>query len=80
MCEVKVKLGYPAIMHVDHVRSGDFIELPSGATIEELMTCCNVKKEHQKYVLTVVNGERRNLSHILQDLDEVKLFLPVGGG
>jgi molybdopterin converting factor small subunit len=68
------------MMKMDSVRSGSFIEAEAGATIEEVLAKCNVKREQQKYVQVLVNGEKKSLSHALQENDELKLFLPIGGG
>jgi sulfur carrier protein ThiS len=68
------------MMRMDNVKNGDFVEIEAGASIGALLARCNVKGEQQKYVQVLVNGEKKRLSHILQENDELKLFLPIGGG
>ncbi|MCK4924562.1 MAG: MoaD/ThiS family protein [Spirochaetes bacterium] len=71
---------YPAAMRIDNVKSGSIMDIPEGTNIEALLKSCNVKKEHMKYILAYVNGEKRGMSHRLRRNDELKLYLPVGGG
>ncbi len=71
---------YPAAMRIDNVKSGSIMDIPEGTNIEALLKSCNVKEEHMKYILAYVNGEKRGMSHRLRRNDELKLYLPVGGG
>lgn len=71
---------YPAAMRIDNVKSGSIMDIPEGTNIEALLKSCNVKEEHIKYILVYVNGEKRGMSHRLRHNDELKLYLPVGGG
>ncbi len=71
---------YPAAMRIDNVKSGSIMDIPEGTNIEALLKSCNVKEEHIKYILVYVNGEKRGMSHRLRRNDELKLYLPVGGG
>ena len=77
---MKIRLHYPAPMKIDGLKSGGEVEVQDQATIEEFLQSLNVKKEHARYILVYVNGERKNLSHGLRHNDELKLYLPVGGG
>ena len=67
-------------MRIDNVKSGSIMDIPEGTNIEALLKSCNVKEEHIKYILVYVNGEKRGMSHGLRHNDELKLYLPVGGG
>ena len=77
---MKIRLYYPALMRIDTVKSGSAFEVQDNATIEELLQSLALSKEHRRYVLVYVNGERKSLSHKLCHNDELKLYLPVGGG
>lgn len=77
---MKVRLHYPALMGIDELKSGGEVEVQDDATIEEFLQSLNVKKEHARYILVYVNGERKGMSHRLRHNDELKLYLPVGGG
>ena len=77
---MKIRLHYPALMRIDRVKSGSEVEVHDSATIEELLQSLTLKKEHVRYILVYVNGERKGMSHKLCHNDELKLYLPVGGG
>ncbi len=77
---MKIRLHYPAAMHIDTVKNGSTIEVHEKASIEEVLKSCNVKEKHFRYILAFVNGEKRGMSHILRPDDELKLYLPIGGG
>jgi hypothetical protein len=77
---VKIRLYYPAVMRIDTVKSGSTMEVHESASIEEVLKSCNVKEEHFRYILAFVNGEKKGMLHILRPNDELKLYLPIGGG
>ena len=77
---MKVRLHYPAQMGIEGLKSGGAVELHDNVTIEELLQSLNLKKEQLRYVLVYVNGERKGTNHMLSHNDELKLYLPVGGG
>ncbi len=77
---MKIRLHYPAFMGIDRVKSGSEIEMRDSETIEELLQGLALSKEHMRYILVYVNGERKGMSHRLCHNDELKLYLPVGGG
>ena len=67
-------------MQIDTVKSGSTMEVHERASIKEVLKSCNVKEEHFRYILAFVNGERRGMFHTLRPDDELKLYLPIGGG
>jgi len=77
---MNIIIHYPAAMRIDSVKSGSSMDIPQGTNIEALLKSCNVKKEHIKYILAYVNSEKRGMSHIPRHNDELKLYLPIGGG
>ena len=77
---MKIKLYYPAMMRIDKVQSGGEIYIPDHATIEMLLHNLALSKEHVRYILVYVNGEKRGMSHRLHHNDVLKLYLPVGSG
>ena len=52
------------------------LELPSGATIEDVLAALKIERT----INGVVNGEQVELTHVLQEGDEVQVFRPIGGG
>jgi len=53
-------------------------ELPENATLEDALTLLNLPEKIP--VLKIVNGEHRNLKHLLKEGDEIALFPPIAGG
>jgi molybdopterin converting factor small subunit len=54
------------------------IELPTEATVEELIKQLNIPMEETR--ITFVNGIIQELGCRLKDGDEVGMFPPIGGG
>lgn len=54
------------------------IDLPDGATVEQLLSHLDLPKKEVKVVF--VNGIVRGRDYTLADGDEVGIFPPVGGG
>ena len=77
---IRIKVQFPAFMYLEGLKCGGEVEVPAGTTIEELLASSRVKREHFRYVTAIVNGEKRSLSHTLQNREELRLVLPVGGG
>jgi molybdopterin converting factor small subunit len=80
MDDIRIKVLYPAIMQVETPVSGDFVSVPEGTTVKELLTYLRLKEEHHRYIIPVVDGEKRGLSYTLRNRDELRLLLPMGGG
>ncbi len=53
-------------------------ELPANATLEDAVRLLNLPEKMP--MLTIVNGEHRNLKHTLKEGDEIALFPPIAGG
>jgi molybdopterin converting factor small subunit len=77
---MKVLVKYSAVLNLENVDNGGHIEISQGTTIAELLSRCNVREEQQKYILIFVNEEKKGLDYILQDKDQLNLYLPIGGG
>jgi len=77
---MKIRLYYPAMMRIEKVQSGGEIDIPDHATIDVLLQKLALSREHVRFILVYVNGEKRGLSHRLHHNDVLKLYLPVGGG
>ena len=54
------------------------VELPSGATPEQLMASLGLGADQVRVVF--VNGRRCPMGSVLSDGDQVGLFPPIGGG
>lgn len=54
------------------------MELPENASVEDVIRL--LKLPEKIPILRIVNGEHRNLKHILKEGDEIALFPPIAGG
>lgn len=52
------------------------LELPTGATIEDVLAALKIERT----INGAVNGEQVEVTHGLQEGDEVQIFRPIGGG
>ena len=77
---MKIRLHYPAPMHIDTIKNGSTLEVNDSTTVGGFLQGLQLKKEHIRYILVYVNGERKGMSYMLSENDELKLYLPVGGG
>lgn len=77
---MKVWVRYSAVLNIEDVKNGNPVEVSPGTSITQLLIRCKVKEEHHRYLLVYVNGEKRGLSYVLRDNDQLQLFLPTGGG
>ena len=77
---MRILLEYTAVLDAKGVSSGSVMDLPDGAAVTNVLDLLLVKKDHQKYVVPFVNGEKKRLADKLHDGDKLTLSLPVGGG
>jgi molybdopterin converting factor small subunit len=54
------------------------VELPSGATVADLVACLGIPENHAK--LCVVDGEQGGMERVLHEGAVVALFPPLAGG
>ncbi len=80
MITVKVKPFATLRRHFPDVEIGGgvTVELPDGATIEQLLQKLDLPRAHVKVIF--VNGTVQSRDHTLSDGDEIGVFPPVGGG
>ena len=77
---MKVTLTYNGVMQIPRFKRGEQIDLPDGATAADVMTLCEIRPDHQKYIIPFVNSQESRVRTVLHDGDELSLFLPLGGG
>lgn len=77
---MKIVLSYTGFLRFENRTSGDMFEVPDGATIRQLLEKLGIRPEHIRFVIAMVNGEKRRPGCVLNDGDELMLHLPVGGG
>lgn len=77
---MKIFVEYTGVLDVKDVPSGSQVELPDKSTIGALLSHLKIKTEHQRFVVSAVNGKQQRASSRLMDGDRVLLSLPMGGG
>ncbi len=77
---VRVKVFATLREYVPNQRPGSpfEIELPDGATLDDLVKQLHLPQEEVK--VTFVNARAQPLSYVLNADDEVGIFPPIGGG
>jgi len=78
--KVRVKVFATLSRYVTKVSPGApfEVELPDGATLEDLLQQINIPTDEVKTVF--VNGRAQDPSYALQPGDEVGIFPPIAGG
>ena len=77
---MKIHIEYTGVLAAKGVSSGSVVDLPDGSAVTDVLNFLCVKKDHQKYVVPFVNGDKKRLADRLHDGDKLVLSLPVGGG
>ncbi len=77
---MKITLTYNGVMQIPRYKRGEEIEVPEGATPTDVMTLCEIKPDHQKYIIPFINNQEARARTPLKEKDELSLFLPLGGG
>jgi len=78
--KIKIHLSYTGVIDIKNVSNNSVIQIKAGSTIEDILSMLGIKKEHKKYIISIVNEKKQRPPYILQDNDNLSLFLPVGGG
>ena len=77
---MRVEVEFGALVRLQGIRNGSAVELPAGTSIAVFLDRCQMRREHQKALLSFVNGVKKSHSHIFQDGESLYLQLAVGGG
>jgi len=56
------------------------IDIPDGTTVGAFLDLAGVRKEHQKFILAMVNKKKVNRMYQLTEGDSLFLMVPIGGG
>ena len=76
---ILIKVSYVGMLKID-VENDSMVEVEDGMTVREFLLRHGVQREHLGFIKPIVNGERVRVTEALHEGDELKLFLPVGGG
>jgi len=77
---MKIRIRYTGKLPLHALEPGGEVEVEAGATVADLLARIGVPEPLQPFMLPVVNGERRELSHVLREGDRLEFFSPAGGG
>ena len=77
---MKIVLIFPGHFAFENMKSGDTIEIEDGSLVSDLLTNKGIKKEHQRFIIPIINGVEKRVTQVIKEGDELRLFLPVGGG
>lgn len=80
MNSISVTIHFTGLVDVKNVTSGSSIDIPEGTNLSALLSILGIIDIHKKYIIAMINGGKETLFYVLKNEDEVKLFLPVGGG
>ena len=80
MPNITVTVSFTGLVDIKNFTSGSSLELEAGTTVSGLLSRLGIKEPHKKYLIVTVGGKTETLFYGLQNNDEVKLFLQVGGG
>jgi sulfur carrier protein ThiS len=77
---MKITLTYNGVMDIKAYKRGSELEVEEGTTPSDVMDLCGIEARHKQYILPFINGDEVRSDAVLQDGDELSLFLPLGGG
>ncbi|MEI6055178.1 MAG: MoaD/ThiS family protein [Lentisphaerota bacterium] len=77
---IRVQLHFTGLIDIKNLVSGDYLTLKEGSNLSDLLTQIGIRQEHKKYIISMVNEKKEFLHYMPKNDDQIKLFLPVGGG
>jgi len=80
MKKINVKLSFTGVIDIKNIKSDSVMELNECTNISSLLSILKIRKEHQKYIISIINEDKKRLDYILKDGDHISLYLPIGGG
>ena len=76
----KIFIEYTGVITSHSGKKHEWVEIIDNTTVEQLLTNLGYRKDHHKFIIVTVNGEKAELDTILENEVAVTLFLPAGGG
>ena len=80
MEDIKITVHFTGLVDVKNIVSGSVISIPAGSNLSALLSVLGIREQHKRYIIAMINGKKETMFYSLKEKDEVKLFLPVGGG
>ena len=78
--KIKIKLTFTGVIDIKNAENNSIIKVEKGFSIGDVLAGLGVRKEHKRFIITIVNNEKQPQTYMLEDGDHLSLFLPVGGG
>ncbi len=76
----KIFVEYTGVITSHSGNKQEWVEIKDNTTVEQLLTDLGYRKEHHKFIIITVNGEKAELDTLLKNDVAITLFLPAGGG
>lgn len=77
---MKFKIEFTAHLYLKGIQNNSWVEIDSPISVSQFLTNYKINDHQQKFIIPTINKKQENLSYVLQDNDELFLYLPVGGG
>ena len=77
---MKIKVSYVGFLKLEGIKNKSIVQIDEESTVLDLLTRCNVRQSHQRFIVPIVNGKQKDLSYVLKPDDDLFLQLPMGGG
>ena len=77
---MKINLSFVGYIQFEGIENNSTIEIEGSTSVGDLLDGFGVKKEHRRFIVPIVNGDKRDHSYVLKPDDSLFLYMPVGGG
>ncbi len=78
--DMTIRLEYMGFFKIENAPSNSTVEVPSQTTVDAFLDRLLVKKDARKFMVPLINRERKPFDYVLNDGDSLFLYFPVGGG
>ena len=78
--KISIKLSFTGVIDIKNASNDSVLQIDTDTTIGDVLSILGIRREHKKYIISMVNDKKQKSIYILQDNDHLSLFLPVGGG
>lgn len=75
-----IKVHFMGTPFIDGIQNGESVQVEESTTLAAFLLARHVQEEYQPFIVMFINGEPCEATHVLQEGDELTLYLPVSGG
>lgn len=76
----KIFVDYSGVIRSHSGQKQEWVEIKEDMTVQDLLTKLGYRKDHHKFIIITIDGNKADLETKLEDNVSVTLFLPAGGG